>query len=95
MYREGATCFKETEMLASSFGLDLELPDVIMVCNSGIVPFKSTEGQTRTKHPTVKTAVTAFDKNLDTNASLFPFWLIFRGGVKKVSGLLDSETSSK
>lgn len=95
MYKEGATCFKETEMLASSLGLDLELPDVIMVCNIGIMPFKSTEGQTRTKHPTVKTAVTAFDNDLDTTASLFPFPLLFCGGVRKVSMLLDSGTSSK
>lgn len=51
MYKEGAVCF--TEGTGNFLSFRSELPDVIMLCKTGIMPFKSAEGQIITNDPIV------------------------------------------
>jgi len=90
MYKEGAVCFREAVGPGNLLNLGSEFPEVIMVCNSGVIAFISAAGQTITKDPIVYTAVTASDSNLDMTAALLPFLL---GGVKKLPDLFASEAS--
>ena len=53
IYKDGTVCFGETVGPGNLFNLGSELPENIMVCNSGVMAFTSADWQTVTKDPIV------------------------------------------
>lgn len=56
-----------------------ELPDVIMVCKTGTIPFVSAVGQTKSKEPIENTAVTTRESDFPIFSPPFILILLHRG----------------
>lgn len=91
MYKEGVVCFKGSAAPCNLLDFRSELPEVMMVYNTGIIAFKSAEAQLTINEPMVYTAVMDRDSNVDeVAASLVPFSLARVCGVRKALSLFAS-----